>query len=599
MNKAAHLLGYLYRYFVLVWICWSLDLVAGFCTGAAVVADRSVPLAMSGLLLANNFAVWAIVLVLPSLLGVVLQRVPLRRPWLPWVSRMVVLLAVWLVACGWLVSWILYGRTGDFLSRDWLEWVWRQFHQVLLHVLQTEEVHWYLLLVGAGIAAIVWLHWLDRLQARPTPPSARGALVLSALWFLLGATAPSIVQITDRTPAAPATTTAVASEQTRTELFWQVLQYHTSPLARLLLETMSDPATLEGSQDRAALERLLTTEAKRIIPLSAYLRTVPPQTPRYNVILIFVESLRADRLQRLGAKREVMPHLDRLAESSLVFGQAYCQSTHSDYADLCPLSSQYPLRSRRHHWYADLSYPRVLIYDILKGIGYRTAIFSSQNEEWGGMLRYLTTGSIDTLFHAATAGAPTYVPPEDEDLSERVRSGELTTGKLEDDVTVKAASRWIRQQTGQPFFLSMNLQSSHFPYHLPPHVPPTFTPSEITFPAGFLYYPPEHAPLMENRYDNSLHYIDSVLTELWQTLASTRLFDKTIVIIAGDNGEAFYEHGISTHAAHVWEEAIHVPLVIHAPQVAGGIVQTPVHILISRPPSCRCSACRRIRRFKG
>ena len=574
----------LYQYYAAVWVCWWLDVLAAIGTSAPVVADRSVPWLLRAGVLANHWCVWAIVLIVPALGWCGVESAARRWPLAGHIGRLFCAVLVWLAACVWLTSWILYGRTGDFLGGDWLEWVWQSFAQVWLHVVQVEEWHLYLLLMGAGILTVVWMRWWRGCVQRSVPSWAPRAVLLGTGWLLLGAVAPTLVSLTDRRSAPPMETSA-SSDVNRTGLFWQVLQYHTAPAARLLFDVLPSVGTAEiDVAHRAALVHLLTTDAKRIIPLESYLRQRPADAPRYNVILVFIESLRADRLRLLGGTRTVMPHLDQLAASSLVFSQAYCQSTHSDYADLCPLSSQYPLRSRRHHFYTDLRYPRVLLYDLLKGLGYRTAIFSSQNEEWGGMLRYLTTGSLDTLFHAATAGVATYVEPADRDFTLQVRSKQLTAGKLEDDVTVQAASRWIRAHAGEPFFLSMNLQSSHFPYRLPPGAPALFTPSEITFPASFVWYPPEQVPIMRNRYDNSLHAIDDVLQTLWRTLQTRGLFERTIVIVSGDNGEAFYEHGVSTHAAAVWEEQIHVAFMIHAPGVPAGIVRAPIeHIDI--PPT--------------
>ena len=105
------------------------------------------------------------------------------------------------------------------------------------------------------------------------------------------------------------------------------------------------------------------------------------------MIVILVESLRIDQLLITGGAREVMPNLEKLSLRGRVFSNNYTQASHSNYADLCPLTSHYPLRGRSHHLYPkNASYPRLLIYDVLKSLGYDTAIFSSQNENWGNNL---------------------------------------------------------------------------------------------------------------------------------------------------------------------------------------------------------------------
>jgi len=70
------------------------------------------------------------------------------------------------------------------------------------------------------------------------------------------------------------------------------------------------------------------------------------------------------------------------------------------------LSSQYPARAGGPYP-DDIPYPRVLIYDLLAGFGYRTAIISSQNERWGNMIAFLDTGKLDLLLHSETYAGPT------------------------------------------------------------------------------------------------------------------------------------------------------------------------------------------------
>ena len=112
---------------------------------------------------------------------------------------------------------------------------------------------------------------------------------------------------------------------------------------------------------------------------------------------------------RYGGTRDVMPAVDALARESRVFTNAYIQASHSNYAGLVPLSSQYPLRSPQMYRYPpDPTYPRVLIYDVLKALGYKTAIFSSQNERWGGMINFHRQSSLDRFFHAGHSPGTTY-----------------------------------------------------------------------------------------------------------------------------------------------------------------------------------------------
>ena len=96
---------------------------------------------------------------------------------------------------------------------------------------------------------------------------------------------------------------------------------------------------------------------------------------RRNEILTLSESLRDHQLVVCRANRDVMPSINVTPVGARAFIKHYSHANHSNYADLPPISSHYPLRSPRDHSYPKQpSYPRMLIYDILKVLGYRTSI---------------------------------------------------------------------------------------------------------------------------------------------------------------------------------------------------------------------------------
>jgi arylsulfatase A-like enzyme len=285
-------------------------------------------------------------------------------------------------------------------------------------------------------------------------------------------------------------------------------------------------------------------------------------------VVLLVESLRPDVLRTTGGAYDVMPALDSLARDSRRYTHAYAESSHSDYADVCPMSSHYPLRSREHHYYPEHPvYPRVLVYDVLKALGYRTAIVSSQNEQWGGMYNYLDTGSLDLFFHAETFHS-TVIDPEDTVFSKWAKDYGHS-GKVDDRNTIDEAIRFIGQSE-KPFFMYLNLQNSHFPYRTPDDFPKRFSPHVIDFPYTFGKFPIEKLEVVKNRYRNSLSYMDAQIGRLIEFLRKTRRLDRTVLVVTGDNGEAFYEHGGAAHAGPLFEEAVRVPLIVHAPGVSPG-----------------------------
>jgi arylsulfatase A-like enzyme len=305
---------------------------------------------------------------------------------------------------------------------------------------------------------------------------------------------------------------------------------------------------------------------KPIISMQDYLRTFNTSAiRRYNVILILVESLRPDQLMAFGGLRQVMPFLDSLASSACIFTNTFNQASNSSYADLCVLSSHYPLRSRSYYLYPKhIPYPRVLIYDVLKALGYKTAIISSQNERWGAMSNYLETGSLDKFLHAGNYSGDIYAANEHASLN--------LQGKIDDYYTVQEAISWIDKISPQEnFFLYMNLQNSHVPYRIPAGFPRKFSLEKPDFVIGFNNYPHDKSWLVKDVYADSLRYVDTQIERLFSYLQERKLLDKTVFIVTGDTGQAFYEHGFAGHSNKLYNEVIKVPLIIKAPGVPQGI----------------------------
>jgi phosphoglycerol transferase MdoB-like AlkP superfamily enzyme len=278
------------------------------------------------------------------------------------------------------------------------------------------------------------------------------------------------------------------------------------------------------------------------------------------VILVVIESMRSDVL----TSGKVMPNLFALKRESLYFSNSFPPSNESDYAWPAIMSSQYPLRTARHYYYPkNIRYPRTLIYDVLKEDGFKTAIFSAQNEEWGTMRNYLDTGGLDVFFDANSTVNGKHVL-HDAPLQKWIIQLAIA-GKRDDAVVMDHALQWIENDGGKKFFLAINLQRSHFPYTWPGSFTPHFIPYKINFPAVFAKYPRSEVPVMKNRYNNALSYVDNQIGRLVLFLKGHQLYDQSIIIVTGDHGEAFYERGMSCHAGELDPESTHTFIMIKAP----------------------------------
>lgn len=307
---------------------------------------------------------------------------------------------------------------------------------------------------------------------------------------------------------------------------------------------------------------------KALVPLRIQQAGPQPTTPAHHpsVIIITVESLRSDVIFMQHQEKEIMPSVNELARTGHFFPNCYAQSVQSDYSDPCILSSLYPLRKSRAYFYRRAEpWPKVLIYDLLKTYGYSTAIYSSQNETWSNMHLFYASPNLDIFFDSRKYQGPTYVP---EGFFSRwlIQTGHAA-GKLDDAITMRCAIKWMKsqQQLGKPYFVSINLQTSHFPYEIPNGKTGPFQPAEIDFDKSLGRYPREKVKVVRNAYFNALYYIDQQIGELVKYLDANHLRKDTIICITGDHGQAFYENGEATHGQAPLETTTKVGLIMNCP----------------------------------
>jgi arylsulfatase A-like enzyme len=300
-------------------------------------------------------------------------------------------------------------------------------------------------------------------------------------------------------------------------------------------------------------------------PIAAYLPGAPERP--FDVVLVMLESVSWPLVLE---RPEAAPNLLALAAEATLFPRAYAVSTHSDYAQMALLSSLHPRKYPQHDFYLQLAYPRTLLWDALGAAGYTTGLFSTQNERWGNMIRYLDTPGLDALRHAP-------------DWPGARRRGEGVESKVFAETPAAEWRRWLDAVPDGPVFATLNFQATHFPYEAPPDAPRPFAPHALDFPATFVEYPLDKVPVMKNRFFNALAYADRWLGEVVDTLRATGRWERTLLAVASDHGEAFYEHGVPTHGTSLHEEQVRSLLVLRVPGRAPGTVEAPVSLLDVAP----------------
>jgi arylsulfatase A-like enzyme len=470
-------------------------------------------------------------------------------------------------------SWAGYYTTGQFMGAEAWSLALASPSLLLEHVLEIEPAA--LVAVPALAIGVVlinsrlcaWTHAWPAARVRALISGVAATLLLSVGVAYVG----DFTSQRDNTPVASGVGGAVELPHA---VFLNVGMDKSGPIARLLVDAFH---AVTISTLRAARWVASGENGRRVLSTADYAGRVRVSArPRLSVIVVLIESLRKDELVAGGSSRSVMPALDALARESTVYTDAVAPAAQSDYATTSVLASQFPLRNVSFRPFpAHLPYPRVLAYDVLKAFGYRTAVFSSQNEHWAGMYNFLNTGGVEHFLHAETFKGPTYAANADRGLHEWMeKTGHA--GKIDDSDTIGEAIAWTDSiATGAPFFAYVNLQSSHNPYLLARPFAPRFGSGHVSFPVLFDVYPADSAGAVRNLYDNSLAYADVQLGRLFDALKRSGRWDSTIIVVLGDHGEAFYEHGFGAHGSQLFGEVTHVPLIVYVPARRAAVDSLP------------------------
>ncbi len=296
-----------------------------------------------------------------------------------------------------------------------------------------------------------------------------------------------------------------------------------------------------------------------ILSDEAYAATMVAEArPPRNVMLILLESIPASALSCYGYHRNVSPHLDALAAEGVMFENCIAASSFSAYSQISIFTSLYMLRGRANDHFRNRDFPFRCLHSVLKLRGYELAAISSGNEGFENIDAFLGPSQFDLWFTRNTAGLP--------------ESEQFDANRMDDKHATAKLAEWIASRDrSRPFFCYMNLQSTHFDYWIPEPWASHYQPilPWLSSGNGIVRIPPEQVQPLRNQFDNALRYLDHFVGRIRETLHEAGYGEDTILVLVGDHGEAFMEHGTARHGMHLFQEVIHVPLIIHAPGLLG------------------------------
>ncbi len=272
-----------------------------------------------------------------------------------------------------------------------------------------------------------------------------------------------------------------------------------------------------------------------------------PAKPALNVVLITIDTLRADHVGCYGYKQIKTPNIDGLAADGARFERAFAVVPVTLPSHTTMLTGTYPMLSGMHDFSGNkLSPLQPTLATVLKQAGYQTGAV-------------IAAAVLDSRF-GLNQGFDFYYDHFD---FNRLDEANLDQMERPGNVVADVALDWLAKNSQKKFFLWMHLYDPHFPYR--PHEP----------------YSREYAA---QPYDGEIAFADAQVGRLLRFLKEKGIYRNTMIVLCGDHGEGLGEHGEKTHGFFIYNATMHVPLIIRLPEnAAARTIGDPVSLVDLMP----------------
>jgi len=245
-----------------------------------------------------------------------------------------------------------------------------------------------------------------------------------------------------------------------------------------------------------------------------------------NIIVISLDTVRADHLSCYGYEEQTTPNIDKIAKDGTMFTNCRTVIPETLASHTGILSGLLPFNNQvRVNMQAvpEGEYP--LLQEILKENGYSTAAF-------------IGSFILDSKF-GLDRGFDTY----DDDMSDGIFNPLYPRFERRARVVYESATKWLKSTPQEPFFALVHFFDAHIPY-----IPPQ-----------------EYKDEFENPYDGEIAYADAEIGKLLGVLKDLKLINNTLIVILGDHGEGLDEHGEMDHGSFIYDQTLRVPLIFYCP----------------------------------
>jgi arylsulfatase A-like enzyme len=266
-------------------------------------------------------------------------------------------------------------------------------------------------------------------------------------------------------------------------------------------------------------------------------------TIRPNVLLVTIDTLRADHLGCYGYRQIKTPNIDGLAADGIRFEQAFTPVPITLPAHASLLTGTYPPYNGMHDFSGNQLNPaQPTLASILKQNGYSTGAV-------------VASAVLDSRF-GLNQGFDFYYDHFD---FNRLLETNLDAMERPANVVVDEALKWLEKNSNKKFFFWLHLYDPHAPYRPPP---------------------PYSEQYKSQPYDGEIAFADAQLGRVLRFLKERRLYNNTLIALSGDHGEGLGEHGEKTHGFFIYNSTLHVPVLFKIPtrgaRLAARLYSAPV-----------------------
>ncbi len=315
-----------------------------------------------------------------------------------------------------------------------------------------------------------------------------------------------------------------------------------------------------------------------------------------NILLIVIDTVRADHLSTYGYFRPTSPVIDALGKGGTVFEAASSAAPYTRASTASILTGTFPSVHGAVTHADSISEKTTTLAERLQEAGYETAAFHRN-------------GNIAESFGFGR-GFSSYVVPDRAYLRQLKKSGEKIQfiHEIDDSILSAAATSFLQDlspASSSPFFLYLHLQGAHAPYTPPPEL--LFVDGDLDPAVAEFYKSPLWPEKKEQKeptvlrklrnsvvdprarkqvialYDGEIAFSDRQVGVILNALKATPFYDNTLIIVTSDHGEELWDHESIGHGRSNFQEVLHVPLVVSGPGVLKQRIQEPVSLVDLTP----------------